>query len=507
MADYKRLQNGSDIRGVAVEGVKGEEINLTEREAANIAKGFVKWIRAKRNKEKITVAIGRDSRISGPVLLKGLIKGFADEGVLAYDCGYASTPAMFMATIFEEINADGSIMITASHLPFNRNGFKFFTAEGGLDKGDIAKILEYARGAEKATSKENEEIDKKDKIEENVVKKDLMSLYCRYLRELIIKGTGGEKRPLDGMRIVVDAGNGCGGFFANDVLKPLGADTSDSQYLDPDGMFPNHVPNPEDKKAMKSVSEKVKASGADFGIIFDTDVDRSAAVDASGREIARNGIVALAAALVCEDHPNSTVVTDSITSCQLTDFIENELGLKHFRYKRGYRNVINKAKELNENGIECHLAIETSGHAALKENYFLDDGAYLAVKIVIKAANLKREGKALESILCELKEPLEEEEIRIPIKGNDFSEYADIMLSELEKYASSEEGLSLEEPNYEGVRINFDFGGWCLVRKSLHDPIIPVNMASDKKGGCLIIREKLRKFFDRYKNLETEGRL
>ena len=117
------------------------------------------------------------------------------------------------------------------------------------------------------------------------------------------------------------------------------------------------------------------------------------------REIARNGIVAMAAALVAEDHPGTTVVTDSITSRQLTAFIEDKLGLKHLRFKRGYKNVINKSKELNEQGIDSQLAIETSGHAALKENYFLDDGAYLAVKIVIKAARLKAEGKTLDSLI------------------------------------------------------------------------------------------------------------
>ncbi|MDY3295659.1 MAG: hypothetical protein SOX40_07270, partial [Bacteroidaceae bacterium] len=86
----------------------------------------------------------------------------------------------------------------------------------------------------------------------------------------------------------------------------------------------------------------------------------------------------------------SPVVTDSITSNQLTEFLEKCLGLKHLRFKRGYRNVINKAIELNNSGIDSQLAIETSGHGAFKENYFLDDGAYLATKIVIKAARLKQ---------------------------------------------------------------------------------------------------------------------
>ena len=150
---------------------------------------------------------------------------------------------------------------------------------------------------------------------------------------------------------------------------------------------------------MHSISIKTLSSQADLGLIFDTDVDRSAAVDHRGREISRNGIVAMAAALLADDHPGTTVVTDSITSDQLNVFLEEKLGMKHLRYKRGYKNVINKAIELNEEGIDCQLAIETSGHAALKENYFLDDGAYLATKIVIKAAQLHKEGKKIADLI------------------------------------------------------------------------------------------------------------
>ena len=226
------------------------------------------------------------------------------------------------------------------------------------------------------------------------------------------------------MKITVDAGNGGGGFFATRVLKPLGADISASQFLEPDGMFEHHAPNPEDREAMNAISMQTVISGSDLGLIFDTDVDRSAAVDSRGREIARNGIVAMAAALVAEEHPGTTVVTDSITSRQLTEFLEKELGLKHLRFKRGYRNVINKAIELNREGIDCQLAIETSGHAALKENYFLDDGAYLATKIVIKAAKLHARGLKIDSVIEKLENPADEKEIRIPITCADFGEFS-----------------------------------------------------------------------------------
>lgn len=509
---YQKLQNGSDIRGVSLTGVPGDPLSLREDEAKNIAIGFVIWLTEKLGKkpEELVLAIGRDPRTSGPRLLDGLMDGFGLYGCRVYDFDLASTPAMFMATVFPEFKCDGTVMITASHLPYNRNGFKFFTADGGLNKKDITAILEYAADRDVQLAKlgeppmEGKQVHRLGKLVFEAEKADIMTPYCRHLRELIIKGADNGERPLEGMKITVDAGNGGGGFFATRVLKPLGADISASQFLEPDGMFEHHAPNPEDREAMNAISMQTVISGSDLGLIFDTDVDRSAAVDSRGREIARNGIVAMAAALVAEEHPGTTVVTDSITSRQLTEFLEKELGLKHLRFKRGYRNVINKAIELNREGIDCQLAIETSGHAALKENYFLDDGAYLATKIVIKAAKLHARGLKIDSVIEKLENPADEKEIRIPITCADFGEYGDRVLEELEAFAKAEEGMSLEEPNYEGVRINFTgkARGWCLLRKSLHDPLLPMNIASDDRGGCAAIERIMRDFLGRYSELE-----
>ena len=534
MKDYSKLQNGSDIRGVAISAEKGEIPNLTAEAAADIARGFLAWLCVKTGKapSDLKLAIGRDPRVTGRTLTDGLMHGFGPYGCRVLNCGLASTPAMFMATVFPELACDGTIMITASHLPWNRNGFKFFTADGGLEKKDISDILAFAEESEKATDvlgeKENSDgfIHRSGEKIYPAEEADVMGPYCRHLRELIVAGCELGERPLEGLKITVDAGNGAGGFYARDVLTPLGADTSSSQYLDPDGMFMNHAPNPEDKEAMHSVSMRTLTSSSDLGLIFDTDVDRSAAVDEKGREIARNGIVALASALVAEDHPGTTVVTDSITSRQLASFLEEGLGLKHFRYRRGYRNVINKAIELNDEGIDCQLAIETSGHAALKENYFLDDGAYLATKIVIKTARLKAEGKTISCVIESMEEPADEKEIRIPILAEDFGGYGDRILQDLEDHIrnlqagipkAGGEGsvtasaggpmgaldgpITLEEPNYEGVRINFPTG-WCLLRKSLHDPIMPMNIASDEPGGSAAILGFMTEFLSGYDGLD-----
>ena len=139
--EYKKLQNGSDIRGVALEGVEGQNVNLTETVCKDIARGFALWLSAKKNKKSgLRVAIGRDSRLSGETLLGWLSDELANQGIEVTDFGMASTPAMFMATITEGYEFDGTVMVTASHLPFNRNGFKFFTKDGGLESADIKQI-------------------------------------------------------------------------------------------------------------------------------------------------------------------------------------------------------------------------------------------------------------------------------------------------------------------------------------------------------------------------------
>ncbi|MFC2662638.1 MAG: phosphomannomutase/phosphoglucomutase, partial [Eubacterium sp.] len=130
--NFHALQNGSDIRGVAIAGVEGEPVNLTPAACSLIAQGFLVWLCQKTGKapEELTITIGRDPRLSGESLLQAFTDGLKPFGTRTIDCGLASTPAMFMSTVFPEISADGAVMVTASHLPFNRNGLKFFSKDG-----------------------------------------------------------------------------------------------------------------------------------------------------------------------------------------------------------------------------------------------------------------------------------------------------------------------------------------------------------------------------------------
>ncbi len=493
--DYLKLQNGSDIRGVALEGIEGQHINLTEQACRDIGRGFALWLlRHTGKKEGIRVAVGRDSRLSGEALSIWLCDAMVQQGIAVTDFGMASTPAMFMATVTEGYTFDGTVMITASHLPFNRNGFKFFTGDGGLEKADIKDILIFAAGQEQTGLAAGA-----------LQSGSFMDTYSAILADKIRTATGMEK-PLEGFKIVVDAGNGAGGFYVDKVLIPLGADTTGSRYLEPDGSFPNHIPNPEDKKAMESIVEAVRLNSADLGIIFDTDVDRAGAVLSDGSELNRNRIIAMLAAILLREHPGTTIVTDSITSTGLERFIREKGGIHH-RFKRGYRNVINESIRLNALGQDSQLAIETSGHGAFKENYFLDDGAYIVTKLLIELARGKREGYTLESMIASLEEPAESVEFRMNIALEDFKPYGEQVIRELTAYAEKMPGWSLAPSNFEGVRVNLDADhgdGWFLLRLSLHDPLLPLNIESNCPGGAKRIAAELAGFVRGYDKLDAQ---
>ncbi len=470
--NYLSLKSGTDVRGTAM----GQNADLTVTAVKDIACAFAFWLN--EHGYPLKIAVGRDSRLTGEMLAGAAMDALKESGCEVFDCGMCSTPSMFMMTKYDSTLCGGAIMITASHHPSDKNGLKFFTPKSGLSSKELTEVLTYAGEGKKLSG--NGKINHDDYLE----------LYCSQIKNLILTEL---PEGLNGFKVVVDAGSGAGGFFADRILKPLGADISGSQFLEPDGDFPFHQPNPENKEAMKSISARVKETGADLGIIFDTDVDRSAIVTASGAEINRNRLIAMISAILLKENKDAYIVTDSVTSDGLTEFIEARGG-KHIRFKRGYRNVIDFAVNLESEGKCAPLAIETSGHAAFKENYFLDDGAYLAVKLLINAVKLKKQNKELDSLIADLKMPLEEAEVRIKLSGDDWKEKGQQILSDLEKWSKNEFVLC---KSYEGIRANTKWG-FFMARMSVHDPIIPFNIECSVLGGLSQTAKLLCQFLKPY---------
>ncbi len=493
---YLSLKSGTDVRGTAVTTAAHPEFELTDKAVSDISASFILFLSEKTGKKpnELFVSLGHDSRISAMRIKDAVANTLVKMGVKVLYCSYCSTPAMFMTTVTEK--CDGAIQITASHHPYDRNGLKFFLRSGGLSGDELTKIL---------TDADNIKIPYSDSG--SICEIDYISKYAAALRDMIKNGVNAEdfEHPLKDFKIAVDAGNGVGGFYAEKVLAPLGADVSASQFLEIDGMFPNHIPNPENKTAMEFIRNATVKNGCDLGVIFDTDVDRASCVDEKGDEINRNSIVALAAVIALEGNEGGSIVTDSVTSDGLREFIENELGGKQIRFKRGYKNVIDEAMRRENEGENVPLAIETSGHAAFRENYYLDDGAYLITKIIIKAANLRKENKKIGDCISSLHKPLEEKELRFNILTPEYKKVGKKLIDDIIKTVNyiDDEIAFLASDNYEGVRVNFtdpELNGWFLLRMSVHDPVMPFNTESDTKGGC---KEICKAFYEAVKDIAS----
>ena len=395
-----------------------------------------------------------------------------------------------MATQYEEFACHAGIMITASHLPYYFNGIKIFSQKGGAEHEDIDFILEKTHPSSNGKTG-------------TVLSADLITPYAADLVGKIRQGSGlTTDQPLAGMKIIVDAGNGAGGFFASQVLEVLGADTSGSQFLEPDGTFPNHIPNPDNKEAMASIQAAVLENQADLGIIFDTDVDRAAVVTSKGEILNRNNLIAILSQIVLAEHSGTSIVTNSPTSDHLKDFIE-KLGGKQIRYISGYRNVINRAIAANEAGVDCQLAIETSGHAAFKENYFLDDGTYAAAKILMLLPQLAQKGQKVDNLIADLKQPVETQEVRFKLEREDFKALGRQVIADLKDYPVT--GWSFNPENEEGIRffLSEPYGrGWFLLRLSLHEPLLVLQIENDLPNFMPAVLETLHTFLSNYPDVD-----
>ena len=470
----------SFLRGTVI---RAREELLTDDFCRRLGYVFALWLAEKMNvtPDAVAVAIGCDSRSSGPRLMRAFADGLTAADSDVFDCGLATTPAMQMSMELEDADIHGAVMVTASTSPEDMNGFKFYSREGALTAEDVWQLLVRAESAV---------------VPRRLVRKlSLIDEYkqrlTRQVREFMDEDVA---LPLLGLHVVVDASNGSGGFYA-DMLSSLGADITGSFGLEPTGRFNAHSPNPESPEALDKLSAAVVENEADIGVMLDVDADRVAIVDSRGKAINRNRLIALIAAILLEDEPGLTFVTDSVTSSGLSRFI-TEWGGTHYRFRRGYRNVIDEAKRLQAEGINVPVAIETSGHAAMAENYFIDDGMYLATKVECEAMWRKRDGLSLSSLIDELQEPVETLEARLPIVQDDYRTAAGYVIEAVLSNTLSNPAWRLAPDNREGVRILFSLDGgvdnaWFMLRLSVHDPVMVLSAESEVKGGLKRMMDEL----------------
>ena len=484
---WLKLRSGSEIRG--------PEQQLTDERAEKLGYAFACWLAERRGRtpDSLVLAVGRDPRPSSGRIKAALTRGItaADSDVL--DCGLCPAPALFKAVQPDCGNADGALMVTASTADPTLNGLRFMTADGGLKGSDVDEILLWARDAEVP--------------ERLVARHDADGLYYEGLRGAAARYLEDDAlKPLLGMRVVVDARSSVGQGYVH-FLDALGVETEGS--LHPLEGEAGIADSPDDPQTIDAVVRAVKTVRADMGVLFNADGSRAAIVDGEGRLIAQNRLIALVAAMLLDQAPGATIVTDSVTSSGLSAFIA-EWGGIHYRFKRGYRSVIDEAIRLNAEGIDCPLAIETSGHAAFRDNGFVDDGIYLATRVICEALNRKREGQSVFSLIDDLKEPVESVVIRLPVlEAEDPSAASQEVVETLLSYTLDDPSWQIAQDNREGVRIIFNLDGdvnnaWFQLRMSVHDPVMVLNAESDVPGGVKRILGALYALIQDNQSLDLE---
>ena len=285
------------IEEVALTG-SGVHPTLTPESIVDYALSFLLYISTKTGKafDDINIAIGNDSRLSGKLLKKSCFNSLSPYGVTCYDCNISSIleiRAIFNGSIVNNSNIDAAILISSSIGDSHINGMKFFDKDGDIDDNSLDEILTLKN------SKELVNLLGEPKYKDNYIMRFGMKVYNTYeiaLREEFslflankirasLDSSNNNQKPLEDMRIFIDASNGSGGFIANSILASLGADVSCSINLSPDGNFFNHLPNPSDSSIKSQTSVKTISSGSILGLVFDSDISSFGAFDKYGFEV------------------------------------------------------------------------------------------------------------------------------------------------------------------------------------------------------------------------------
>lgn len=442
------------FREYDIRGIVGKDFNAEDVE--RIGQGYATYLARYGGKNCV---IARDCRLSSQMIRDALIKGLTKGGVHVIDAGLGPTPLLYFAT--RNLQVDGGVMITASHNPPEYNGFKICLGVETIF-GDEIKQLKKIIEAGDYTSGEGS-------LEEN----DILPVYCDYLVDNIRL-----ERPI---RLAVDAGNGTGGLAAGPALKRLNCEVVEL-FMEPDGTFPNHEPDPTVPSNLEALSKTVVNQNLELGIAFDGDADRLGVVDENGRIIYGDMLMVLFAREILKDNPGGKFIGEVKCSQLMYDEIERKGGVP-IMWKTGHSLIKNKLKE--ENAL---LAGEMSGHFFFKHRYFgFDDAIYAACRLL---EILSQGSKSLSAYLSDLPKTYNTPEIRV-----DCPEEKKFALVAKVKQMLSTECQTID---IDGVRVVFE-DGWGLVRASNTSPVIVLRFEAESKSRLQEIRGLVEAVIDKAK--------
>lgn len=334
-----------DIRGKV-----GDD--LTAHAAQLIGMAFGSHVQSQYHARQVVV--GYDMRVSSTDMMTNLVAGLNAAGCDVYDIGLVSTPVLYSVSF--RLGLAG-IMITASHLGKEFNGFKMVVGRKPIYGDEIQVLYNKIENSEFASAPGS--------------RFQMMDVNNAYLTHL-----ASSFRPARKLNVVVDAGNGMGGIYAPKLLSRLGHEVTEL-YCEPDGDFPNHHPNPEKEANVLDLIAKVREIGADVGLAFDGDADRVGVVDEKGNLISADKAMAWLATDIISRNPGATFVGDVLSSQVVFDVVEQHGG-RPILWQSGHARI--KSKMQAESAI---LGGESSGHMFFGDRYYgFDDGVYAAGRVV-----------------------------------------------------------------------------------------------------------------------------
>ncbi len=366
-----------DIRGLV-----GEEIN--DELAHNIGQAYAQFLRTELpDGTPMTVVVGRDMRESSPGYQERLMQGLIESGVRVFDVGLVSTPAFYFAV--GHLQAQGGIMVSASHNPAAYNGFKLTRANavpisGDTGIGEIAEMVEGREGLEGLEGLEGRE-GRREKII------GIPALAAK--AEFAHAGS----HPIKRFKIVVDSANGMGAQYLDELFKMVDADVT-RMYWEFDGSFPNHEADPFKEENTLAIRQKVVEVGADLGIATDGDGDRIFFIDDKGRLVEPAIVRGLLAQIVLRDHPGATICYDIRPGKITPDMIEEAGGVPSVT-RVGHSLIKEQMRS-----VGAVFGGESSGHFF----YTFPSGVYEGPVTV--AAQMLQEMTRLEKPLSQIVEPL-----------------------------------------------------------------------------------------------------
>lgn len=407
-------------------------------------------------RDEAKVAVARDGRLSGPVLVEQLIRGLMESGCQVIDLGMVPTPVLYYAT--HTTQATSGVMLTGSHNPADYNGLKVVIAGETLADQRIQALHQRLRENDLSEGSGGRQ------------QLELLDVYRRQIAEDVVL--------VRSLKVVVDCGNGVAGVVAQGLLEDLGCEVI-PLFCEVDGNFPNHHPDPGHIENLQDLIAEVKRSGADIGIAFDGDGDRLGVVTRSGEMIYPDRLMMLFAEDILTRQPGADIVFDVKCTRRLPALI-SRMGGRPVMWKSGHSMI--KAKMIETGAL---LGGEMSGHLFFKERWFgFDDGLYSACRLLELISIQPPEEDPEKDIFSKYPAGLVTPEINLKVGEQRKFE----LIETLKKQADWGAG---RVSTLDGIRVDFPHG-WGLIRASNTTPMLVLRFEADKPDELERIQQLFR---------------